>query len=185
MSSSPVAAASRARTASGLVEELAKELGGVVGRHESRRRLGLDPVRAPDRPDRQTVSRRCTRPRGGSGAIQHKVGMQTAETIVAINRDPDAPYRRVRRPRRRRRPLRGRARAGRRESAPAAAAADARPPSRAGDAMEPRSSSRWRCSWPWPPCSCWSSSVRHSSWLAHGSTSGSSVPSPSSTSVSG
>jgi hypothetical protein len=28
---------------------------------------------------------------GVSGAIQHKVGMQTAETIIAVDRDPDAP----------------------------------------------------------------------------------------------
>jgi electron transfer flavoprotein alpha subunit len=29
---------------------------------------------------------------GVSGAIQHRVGMQGAGTVVAVNRDPDAPF---------------------------------------------------------------------------------------------
>ena len=39
----------------------------------------------------KTVSPKLYLAAGISGAIQHKVGMQTAEAIVAVNRDADAP----------------------------------------------------------------------------------------------
>ena len=70
--------------------------------------------------------------------------MQTAETIVAVNRDPDAPIAEFADLRRHRRPVRGRARPPRRAPRPAARLTRGR---RAEPGhVEPRSSSRWRCS---------------------------------------
>ena len=39
----------------------------------------------------RSSSRRCTSGSGVSGAMQHRVGMQSADAIVIVNRDPDAP----------------------------------------------------------------------------------------------